>query len=394
MKSADRILVTGATGFIGGRLVEALAERGVRIRVATSDFRNCARVARFPVELVKADLRDRSALVSAAVGCDVIFHCAYKFGGPLQAQMSANLDGTRALAEAFIENGGRRFVHISSVAAYGRPRNGELHEGLTPERTDSAYSNTKIKLEHLLRGLHRSRGLPVVIMQPTIVYGPYGSTWTTRLLEQVRSRRIALPSRGSGFCNAVYVDDVVAAMLLAAENDTAIGETFLISGSAPTTWREFYRAYERMIGEQVVLDLDDEQISNEERRERRRFSLYSRMCRELARRPHVRKYLLTLPPQKWLVAIARFVPDDIRATFDARVRLFWERACSQPSFPLYIPDRETRMLFAARTRVRIDKARKVLGYEPRFNLERGMELTGEWARWANLLPAEPLRGIN
>ena len=65
MKDSDRILVTGATGFIGARLVETLARRGHRIRITTSDFRNCVRVARFPVELVKADLLDPASMARA-----------------------------------------------------------------------------------------------------------------------------------------------------------------------------------------------------------------------------------------------------------------------------------------------------------------------------------------
>ena len=163
------------------------------------------------------------------------------------------MEGTRALAEAFLKNSGRRFVHISSVAAYGSPRDGDLREDTPPNPTEDPYSNTKLKIESLLRDLHQTRRLPVAIVQPTIVYGPFGSTWTTRLLEQIRSNRIVLPSGGAGLCNAVYVDDVVAASMLTVEGDASVGEAFLISGSSPTTWREFYSAYERMVGNRLYL---------------------------------------------------------------------------------------------------------------------------------------------
>jgi nucleoside-diphosphate-sugar epimerase len=348
MDNYGRILVTGGTGFIGGRLVEVLAGRGAHIRVTTSEVRNRSRLAGLPVELVQANLLDHAALADAVIGCDVVFHFAYEFGGSAQDQQKANVEGTRALAEAFLKNGGRRFVHISSVSAYGAPDDGDLSEDTPPKPTENAYSNTKLKIDRLLRDLHQTRGMPVAIVQPTIVYGPFGSTWTTRLLEQVRSCRIVLPSNGTGLCNAVYVDDVVAASMLTAEADAAVGEAFLISGSSPTTWREFYSAYERMLGKQAILALDDQQMCDEEEFERRSNSIYGRFRRKLA-------------------------------------RSLWKEVPPKFGLPLYLPDPGTRALYAAQTIVRIDKARNKLGYRPAFDLDHGMALTREWAQRANLL---------
>jgi nucleoside-diphosphate-sugar epimerase len=394
MDSNDRILITGATGFIGGRLLEVLADRGARIRVATSDFRNCSRVSRFAVEMVKADLRDHNSLVNAVSGCNVVFHLAYRFGGTATEERQANLDGTRALAEAFLKNGGRRFVHISSVSAYGDPRDEELTEETPQRATTDTYSATKQEIERPLRELHRNRGLAVTILQPTIVYGPYGSTWTTPLLGQVRSTRIALPAGGLGLCNAVYVDDVVAAAMLAVERDAAVGETFLISGASPITWREFYAAYEKMLGKQAVLDVDDNWIRTQERLQRKHDSLYGKLRRELARRPGARQYLLSLPPQSWLVAAAQQLPASAQAALKSYYRSLWQQQISSDaSLPLFLPGPELRKLYAARTHVHIDKARNKLGYNPAFDLDRGMALTKEWAAWANLLRAQDAKSM-
>src|SRR5262245_19056384 len=273
MNSKDRILVTGGSGFLGGRLVEALAKKGARIRVATSDFRHCARVARFPVELVKADLINPEALTRAAADCDIIFHFGYRFGGSPKEQQRVNVEGTRALAEALLKSGGKRLVHISSVAAYGPARDGDLVETSPPQPTTDAYANTKLAIEHMLLDLYRNRGLPMSILQPTVVYGPYGPYWTVRPIEQVNIGRVVLPAQGLGLCNAVYVEDLVAAALLAAEHDAAVGQAFLISGSAPTTWREFYGAYEAMAGKQSVVFLDEGEMRAEERRQQKHHSL-------------------------------------------------------------------------------------------------------------------------
>jgi nucleoside-diphosphate-sugar epimerase len=176
--------------------------------------------------------------------------------------------------------------------------------------------------------------------------------------------------------------------MLTIESDASVGETFLISGSSPTTWREFYGAYEKMLGKQAVFDLDDGRIRMETRVQRRRNTLYARLRRELAQRPEARRYLLSLPPQSWLVAAARRLPASAQAALKCHYNSLWrQQASSDSSLPLYLPDPQTRALYAARTYVRIDKARNKLGYKPAFDLNFGMALTTEWARWANLLSA-------
>jgi nucleoside-diphosphate-sugar epimerase len=380
----DRVLITGGSGFLGGRLVEVLARRGMRLRIATSDFRHCARAARFPVELVKADLRDTDALSRAAAGCDVIFHFAYRFGGAPAEHQRANVEGAKALAEALLKHGGRRLVHISSVSAYGRPRDGDLTETSPYQQTSDTYSNTKRAIDQALLELHGTRGLPVAILQPTIVYGPYAPAWTTRLLEQVRTARVALPADGLGLCNAVYVDDVIAAAILAADRGEALGQTFLISGSAPTTWRDFYGAYENMVGKHSLVYLNEKQVRGEVRRQWLSRSPFGKIRRELARRPAVRDYLSGQPPFSWLGAASRRLPASAQAVLQQQLQNLWQLP-SPGTLPLFLPDAGENALFAARLNVRIDKARALLGYDPRFELKHGMALTRDWAEWANLL---------
>lgn len=346
MDANGKILVTGASGFIGGRIVEMLVSRGARVRVATSNPDHCGQLAGAPVEIVKADLRDHAALARAVEGCSTVFHVAYKFGGGGVDQRAINFDGTRALAEAAIQTGVRRFVHFSSIAAYGPPTTGDLNEAVSARPPTDIYSETKQKIDAMLRQMHKSRRLPAVILQPTIVYGPKGSMWTTQLIKQVKSRRVALPASGQGLCNAVYVDDVACAALLASERDAAIGESFLISAAAPVTWREFYEAYAQMSDGNPATALDDAQFDAEARRRYGRFRLLAKVRRRLEPR---------------LVS------------------------ASELASRLYLPDPGTRALYAARTIVHIDKAREKLGYAPSFDLARGMAETAVWAQNARLI---------
>jgi nucleoside-diphosphate-sugar epimerase len=316
----------------------------------------------------------------------VVFHAAYRFGGAPDDERRVNLDGTRTLAEALLKEGGRRFVHISSITAYGEPRDGEITEESPQLPSRNAYGNIKREIERALLEFHRTRGLAVTILQPTIVYGPYGYIFTIRPLEELRATRIALPA--GGLCNAVYVDDVVTAAMLAAERDDAVGETFIISGSSPTTWRRFYDGYEKMLNKQAVVELDDVQMRLEERRQRNGRSLTQRFRRALAKRPELRQRLLNLPPLGWLLASGqRILPDPLKAAVKRRYEAMWSVPLEAPENgqSLYVHDGFWRAVYAAKSHARIDKARKQLGYDPAYDLDDGMARTAEWARWANLL---------
>jgi nucleoside-diphosphate-sugar epimerase len=388
MSHNGRILITGASGFIGGRLVERLAREGKRLRLVTSDFRRCARVARFPVELVKADILDPQALARTVEGCDVIFHLAYRFGGAGAEQRRVNLEGTRALAEAALAQGVRRFVHCSSVAAYGPPANGDLTEATEPRHSSDPYSDTKQRIDDMLRRLHTRRGLPLTILQPTIVYGPYGGTWTTPLLAEVATSRVVLPASDSGLCNAVYVDDVVSAAVLASESESAVGESFLISAAAPVTWRAFFGAYERMAGTESLVLMDDAQLRVESRRRSAGVGWIRMLRNALAKRPELRERVLAQAPQRWIIRGGQLaLPRPVQAAVRDWYGGLWQIPL-RDARPLLVPDPASLALYTARAHVRIEKARNRLGFTPAYDLEQGMSKTAAWARWANLLPHE------
>jgi nucleoside-diphosphate-sugar epimerase len=363
MDGNDLILVTGASGFIGGRLVELLAERGLRVRAAVSNTSNLARLSQLAVEPVRADLADHASLSQAVAACSVVFHAAYRFGSDAK-QQKINLTGTRTLAEGFLKQGGRHFVHVSSMSAYGDPCDGDLTEQSPQRPTQEPYSATKQNIERLLLDLYRTRGLPVTILQPAIVYGPHGNIWTTPLLGQVRSMRIVLPKGGRGLCNAVYVDDVACALMLAADCEAAIGESFLIAGASPVTWRDFYAAYEKMLGKTAVVDLNEAQLQLAESHSRRS------------------------PPLKWLRAGARrLLPGRVKTALKRGAGMLQKPRAEAPDSepPLFLPSGLLRAVYASQAHIRIDKARKILRYEPVVDLDEGMERTAAWAREANLL---------
>jgi predicted dehydrogenase/nucleoside-diphosphate-sugar epimerase len=383
------VLVTGGTGFIGARLVEKLAEDpDLRVRVLARRPERAVRIGRFAVEIVVGDVTDADAVRQATEGCDVVFHCA-RGDGPPSRQWAATVEGARNVAEAALRARVSRLVHVGSVAVYGAPDVRILDESAPRVSTGPLYRRAKGAAEELLLDLHRRCGLPVVVLQPTIVYGPFGGSWTTGKLAAMRWAPVALPDRGEGSCNAVYVDDVVDAMLLAAWSDAALGRTLLVSGAEVTTWRTYFEAFERMLGRPAVVLMSDDEMARTERADRRRRAVadlawrLGRLWRDARDRAlagipvELARPLLPKPLHRSLKRVRKAAKRRMRRAAYATPRRRAPR--------VIIPSENERDVYRTRWMVSIDAARRVLGFEPAVSLDEGMRRTEEWMRWARLL---------
>jgi nucleoside-diphosphate-sugar epimerase len=389
-----RILVIGGTGFVGCRVVERLViETSAEVRVLVRSFGNAARIGRFPVEMVPGDVLDASSLRHAVEGCDIVVHCAYGNAGDPKLQKQVTIEGTRNVLQAAMEAGVQRTVYLSSLSVYGIPADGDLTEESPRQYTGTLYADSKLDAERVAEHFIREYRSPVAILQPSIIYGPYGPLWTVGILRALAATGLPLIDGGEGLCNAVYLDDVVTAILVATTHPAAAGETFLISASEPVTWREFYGAYEDILG---ISGRTIPQTTGEAealyRSQQKDLGLARVVGRLLGNDEALRETITGTPEMtKLLRTIRRLTP----AKAWKRLK---SRALDNPEQPA-MPVRRTvsRMLAPGaphpidirlqRTRaaVRIDKAINVLGFRPEFDLQKGMQVTGEWARWANLV---------
>lgn len=387
--SGRTVLVTGATGFIGGRLVEKLIlDEGAHVKVLLRNFARAPRIARFALDMIPGDVTDPAAVRRAATGCDVIVHCAFGNSGTPQQQRATTVQGTEIVARAAMDLGIRRLVYLSTISVYGLPGDGDLDE-TAPRRTcGDHYSDMKLEAERLVLAHHERHGLPVTVLQPTIVYGPFSGPWTIGPLSLLKQERVVLVDGGSGMCNAVYVDDVVDAIILAAVRDEGVGQSFLISGDRPVTWRQFFGAYEQMLGQPSTVALSAADIRALHRERRKARGTVRQVLRVLRREEQLRSRLLQLPalgvPYRLMSAA---LPDRVRVTIADRLfpRVPTPAEPARRERPIALPGAYQTQFFQARTRVRIDKARASLGYKPRVSFEEGMRLTNQWAAWANLL---------
>lgn len=382
-----KALVTGATGFIGGRLAERLVlEHGTEVRALVRNLAGAARLARFPVTVVRGDVTNPADLEAAMRGCDVVFHCAYGTSGSQKHRAWVNTEGTRRVLAAAQAAGVKRIVYLSTLMVYGQTDDGDLDETAPRKRFGNPYSDSKLEAE----GIALSSGLPVAVLQPTAVYGPWGGVWTETVLKSLRTGRQILIDGGVGLANHVYVDDLVSAMLLAAVKDEAVGEAFLISSEEPATWREMFGRFERMLGvETRTVDMTEaEALACWKTWQRAQPRLIGEGLRIVKQEQRIRERLERTREGVWLREMAStLLPESWQQKIKSRLAAGRQLRSAAPSHELPIHPLPPKMIgfFRARTRVRIDKARRLLGYRPAFDFETGMDLTEQWARWANLL---------
>lgn len=230
-----KILVTGASGFIGGRTVEmAYLARDGKYPVAAGirQWSSAARLGRFPVDIVALDLMEKDQIEKALEGVTHIIHCAK--GTP-----EATTEGTRNLLAASLDRGIRHFIHLSTADVYGDAE-GIVDESAPLKYTGSPYNRMKIDAERICRE-YIDKGLPLTIFRPSIVYGPFSSGWSLRFASMALAGELALyEGYGEGLCNLVYVDDLVRALLNTLDCEDSFGKAFNVNGPEITTWNSYF----------------------------------------------------------------------------------------------------------------------------------------------------------
>lgn len=391
-----RVLITGATGFIGGRLAEILVDRdGVEVVALVRGYGSAMRLARRPVRFARGEVTDLEAVRAAARGCDAIYHCAYGTSGGQRHRAEVNREGTRQVLAAARAEGVRRVVHLSTLMVYGRTGDGDLEETAPRRRFGNAYSDSKLEAERLALAAGARPGLEVAVLQPTAVYGPWGGVWTAGVLATLRRGRQILVDGGAGLANAVYVDDLVDAMILAASHPAAAGECFLVSDGAPLTWQRFFAAFEGLLGKapgEATVPMSRQEALEHWRASRRaRTRLRGEAWRALTGDRDLRERLMATRELTWARNVASaLLPEGrqrrIKQALSGSPRASGPRPSAAGGFEAEVVPLSPEMIdfYGPKTAVRIDKARRLLGWEPRFDLAAGMERTGQWARWANL----------
>jgi len=234
-------LVTGATGFIGSHLVQALLESAHQVRIlarAPSAFRTHPHC-----QTILGDLTDPRATRTAAQGMDVVYHLAAirdRWGVPYDDYHTVNVKGTRSLLNAAADEGAR-FVYCSSVGVLGYPGVLGIDEAFPYGAEDGKYNyhHTKVLAEQLTLDYARSGRLAATIVRPVITYGPgdeYGMV--TKLLRMISAGHFIQVGSGRNHVHLAYASDTVRGIILAGESDRSPGQVYILPGTRPIAMNE------------------------------------------------------------------------------------------------------------------------------------------------------------
>jgi 2-alkyl-3-oxoalkanoate reductase len=247
-------LVTGATGLLGSHIVEQLRKRNLPVRVLVRRGSDCAWLKTQNVEFAEGDITEPASLKAACAGVDAVYHSAAKVGdwGPWEDFQRITIDGTRNILEAAIAAKVRRFVHISSISAYGY----HTRDCTVDETFDlgyklyrwAYYSRSKVAAEQLVWEAHRAKRIEVTVIRPAWIYGERDRTTIARLYNMIKNGQAKILGPGDNRLNVVYAGNIAEAAIAAASRPDCNGEAFNCSNDGEITQQQYFDLLARTIG--------------------------------------------------------------------------------------------------------------------------------------------------
>ncbi|MFO7908120.1 MAG: NAD-dependent epimerase/dehydratase family protein [Planctomycetota bacterium] len=333
--TGKRVLVTGVTGMVGSHVAARLVEAGYRVRGMVRPTSNRGDLDGVDIEWFEADLSDPAGLPPALADIDIVVHAAAHVGdwGPADKYRAINVVALEHLLTAAHREGRlERWIQISSLGVYPPRHHYGTTEDVAPDPSGlDGYTRTKAEAEVLLKRHMEEHGFPAVILRPGFIYGPGDRHVVPRLIERIATGQMKLIGGGDRVLNNTYVGNLWEAVLLAMTKDQALGEMFNVRDERLVTRNEFVHA-----------------------------------IADYMKCPH-----------------PKHVPEGVARAAVVPIEWF-ARLRGATEAPLLT--RARIKFLTLNLDFSIDKAKSMLGYEPRTDFQDGMKETLRWADRAGLIP--------
>lgn len=289
-----KVLVTGATGFLGGRLVEMLVERRYRVRALARKSSSTGRIKPLGIEVIYGDVADVASLKPAFQDIDVVVHAAADTGGSEHETRRSTIQGTANVLRLCEEFEVGKLIHISSCSVYGvadYPENKWITEDSPLERYPERrgfYSFGKLEAEKLVLRAMQKSSFPIVCLRSGTIFGPGCKTFTPMMGFSLRSKLFAVIGMGGLVLPLVYLDNLVDAIIRAIEKSGVEGRIFNVVDPEPINKKEYAeRLLKRLHPEALFLYVPSSLLFVA-------VYLQERLLRLLGRKPFLTRYRLIL----------------------------------------------------------------------------------------------------
>jgi len=328
----ERVLITGATGFIGGHLVKANLSRGHQvIALVRPDNPGESALRTEGVDIVTGDIRDYEIVKRAAAGVGIIFHCAAVVTdwAPKKLFKEVVVDGTENLCKAGLEAGVSRLVHVSTSDVFGIDESQVMDETFPLRPWHEPYPDSKIEAEKVCWRYHKELGLPVTMVYPCWVFGEGDRTFVPLLADAILKRELVFWRRDA-IVWPTYIENLVDLLMLIAEDKRAVGNGYLVHD-----------------GEYVMLQ---------------------ELCAGIAKE-------LGVP------AVTTYIPYPVAYGAASVMEFIWKLVGkkTRPLLTTY-----TVKNLGSRLKFTIAKAERELGWKPKVSYAEGFKKTMEWLKACNL----------